>query len=82
MQKIVLFVEPSDDAFTTPEKIGNLFMNLSAIKEDGSSEILKILELGKGSFEFPPRAKNYQKFIKERQQKGMDYFIEIMNHEI
>ena len=27
MQKIVLFIEPNDDAFVTPFKIGHLFMN-------------------------------------------------------
>ena len=77
MQKIIFFVEPSDDAFVTSEKIGNLFMNLSAIEEDSSSEILEILELGKSSFEVSyPDGENYQNFVKERQQKGMDHFIE------
>ena len=31
MQKIVLFIEPNDDAFLTPAKIGHLFMNRFAI---------------------------------------------------
>jgi len=47
MQKIVLFIEPSDCAYEEPEKIGNLFMNRFAINEDASAEILKIFEVGK-----------------------------------
>ena len=50
MQKIVLFMEPFDDAFFTPLKIGNLFMNRFAVEEDAASEILKILELEKTSW--------------------------------
>ena len=38
MQKIILLVEPNDDAFITPAKIGNIFMNRFAIHEDASSE--------------------------------------------
>ena len=76
MQKIILFVEPNDDAFMTPEKIGNIYMNRFVIEEDDSSEILKILELGKTSFEISnPERKKYFKFGKERKQKGMDYFV-------
>ena len=49
MQKIVFFIEPSDHAFDTPFKIGNLFMNRFAVDEDAASEILKIFELEKTS---------------------------------
>ena len=49
MQKIVLFIEPSDDAYSTPLKIGNLFMNRFSIGEEANFEIVKILELGKSS---------------------------------
>ena len=44
MQKIVLFIEPTEEAYFTPLKIGNLFMNRFAIEENDSSEILKIFE--------------------------------------
>ena len=48
-QKIVLFIEPKEKrlnkSFQTPTKIGNLFLNRSAIDEDESNEILKIIEL-------------------------------------
>ena len=47
MQKIVLFIEPSDEAFLTPSKIGHLFMNRFTIEEEASFEIVKIFELGK-----------------------------------
>ena len=47
MQKIVLFIEPTDIEWLTPSKIANLFMNRLLIEEDVGSEILKILELKK-----------------------------------
>ena len=46
MQKIVLFIQPSKDAWRTPLKNGNLFMNRFAVDEDTAFEILKIFELG------------------------------------
>ena len=80
MQKIILFVEPNDEAFVTPEKIGNLFMNRFAIEEDGSSEILKILELGKTSWEIlSSHGDNYNNFAK-RLQKGIDFLLVIMKY--
>ena len=76
MQKIVLFIEPNDDACFTPLKIGNLFMNRFAVEEDAASEILKILELGKTSWKISrPNSKynpEYKNFEEERKQKGMD----------
>ena len=76
MQKIILFVEPIDDAFLTPEKIGNIFMNRFAIEEDDSSEILKIFELDSTAFEVSePEEENYPLLDQERRQKGMDCFI-------
>ena len=45
MQKIVLFIDPAAEAWTTPSKIGNLFMNRFAIDEDAKNEILKIYQL-------------------------------------
>ena len=70
MQKIVLFIEPSEEAWRTPLKIGNLFMNRFAVDEDAASEILKIFELGKfsllGKF-----------FYEEDKLKGMDLTFQI-----
>ena len=58
MQKIVVFIEPIDELFFTPLKIGNLFMNRFAVDEDAAFEILKIFELGK--------------FLINPEQKGKD----------
>ena len=76
MQKIVLLIEPSDDSFETPLKIGNLFMNRFAVEEDAASEILKIFELEKTSWKIsrsdPKVNPEYKNFEEERKQKGMD----------
>ena len=83
MQKIILFVEPNDDLFFTPAKIGDLFMNRFAIDENASCEILKTVELVKTSREIAwPRGPNYKNFAEERKQKGMDHFIVIVNNKI
>ena len=50
MQKIVLFIQPTDEAWWTPSKVANLFTNRLLIEEDVGSEILKILELKKLTF--------------------------------
>ena len=70
MQKIVLFIEPTENPSETPFKIGNLFMNRCAVDEDAASEILKIFELEKHS---------YRMSSEERKQKGMDLIIKIDN---
>ena len=72
-QKIVLFIEPTDEAFYTPSKIGHLFMNRFAIDEDPGFEIVKVLELEKTSLEMTlPDHPEYKKFENERKQKGID----------
>ena len=81
MQKIILFVEPNDDEFMTPAKIGDIFMNRFTIDENASCEILKRFELGKTSdAKSWPEAENYKNFVEERKQKGMDHFIVIVNN--
>ena len=72
MQKIILFVEPNDDAFETPAKIGDIFMNRFAIDENDSSEILKIFELHK-TYDF------IQMSREDKKQKGMDPVIQILH---
>ena len=73
MQKIVLFIEPCDEAYVTLLKIGNLFMNRFAVEEDAASEVLKIFELEKTSDKMCNREHSqYNKFEEERKQKGMD----------
>ena len=72
MRKIVLFIEPNDDAFLTPFKIGPLFMNRFAAEESANFEIVKIFELGKSSFKMSWSAHpEYSIFEEERNQKGM-----------
>ena len=78
MHKIVLFIEPNDDAFYTPCKIGNLFMNRFAVGEDTASEIVKIFELDKTSLKISrPKDPEYKNLEEETKQKGMD----LINHE-
>ena len=73
MQKIILFIEPSDDAFFTPCKAGNLFMNRFSIEEEANFEIVKIFELGKSSWKMSDSTFNpeYLNFEKDRKQKEM-----------
>ena len=81
MQKIVLFLEPNDDAFDTPFKIGHLFMNRFAVDEDAGFEILKVLKLGKSSWKMvDPRQPEYKNLESERQQKGMDLKHHVQLH--
>ena len=83
MQKIILFVEPIDDAFETPAKIGDIFMNRFAIDENASCEILKSYELCKTSLDMSwSKRANYENFVKERKRKGMDHFFLIVNIKI
>ena len=71
MYKIVLFIEPSDDAFNMSFKIGYLFMNRFAIDEEATFEILKIFELAKSSSKMSdPRRREYDNFEHERELKG------------
>ena len=45
MQKIILFIEPPQAEWTTPFKIGKLFMNRFTIDEVANSETVKICNL-------------------------------------
>ena len=81
MQKIILFVEPNDDLFVTPAKIGDLFMNRFAVDENASCEILKTVELVKTSWKISwSKVPTYKNFAEERKQKGIDHFIVIVNN--
>ena len=70
MQKIVLFIEPCDEAYVTLLKIGNLFMNRFAVEEDAAFEVLKIFELEMSSWKMYDL--DHSEYEKERKQKGMD----------
>ena len=78
MQKIVLFIEPNDDEFFTPAKIGHLFMNRFGVDEDAAFEVINVLELGKTSQKMSrPNHPEYSNFENERKEKGMGLFIVI-----
>ena len=74
MQKIILFIEPNEDAWFTPAKIGDLFMNRFAVDEDTAFEVINVLELGKTSAKMS-RLKDpqYENFENERKEKGMGF---------
>ena len=76
MHRIVLFIEPSEDACLTPLKIGNLFMNRIAVDEDASHEILKISELQTSTKRINDEYDSDEEFDPEtedlKEQKGMD----------
>ena len=72
MHKIVLFIEPNDDEFITPAKIGDLFMNRFGVDEDAAFEVINVLELGKTSHKMSYRKDpEYPNFENERKEKGM-----------
>ena len=76
MQKIVLFIEPSDDAFETPFKIGHLFMNRFTIEEEANFEIVKIFELGKSSEKmWDSYDPEYSNLEEDRNYKGMSLTV-------
>ena len=51
MMHIVLFMEPSEDKWRIPLKLGRLYMNRFAIDEDAGFEIIKVVELKATSYE-------------------------------
>ena len=81
MQKIVLFIEPNDDAWITPFKIAELVMNRFYFEEQASFKIVKIFELGKSSKKLvtsmtDQTMKRYEKsewdeWVEKRNKKGM-----------
>ena len=78
MQKVIIFIEHSEDTFTTDYKLGNLFANRFAIDEEAGFEVLKVFELGKTSAKISMWSHvEYINFAMERKQKGLDHFIAI-----
>ena len=77
MHQIVLFIEPNENEYTTPIKVGNKFMNLCAVDEDAGFEIVKILELEKISKRFAENEFEYEfeMSTEERKQKGIALII-------
>ena len=76
MQKIVIFGEANDDAWITPEEIGNLFLSRfePEVEEEDSFKLVKILELEESAFKLSaPQHREYSHYysIQKRNKKGM-----------
>ena len=77
--KIVLFIEPNDNAFYEPLKIGHLFINRFAIDEEAGFEIINVLELEKTSVDISYRKNaEYKNHVNERMIKGMGLWATIL----
>ena len=70
MQKIVLFIAPRHVKWSTPSKIGNLFLNRFAIDENEGAEIVKIFEL---EHKFPHNADSIQDCIDNGVKTMVDF---------
>ena len=71
MQNLVVFMEPSEDAFKTPLKGGNMILNRFCIDEDAAFELSGVSSLKKSSYDV-----KYGKSLKfkfKRIQKGKEY---------
>ena len=69
MQKIVLFIEPNQDTWITPNKISDLIMN--RFEENAKFKIVKIFALEK-SYSKLPFSNFYPDLEEERNKKGMN----------
>ena len=73
MQKVILFIAPQNKKWSTPTKIGNLFMNRSAIEEDECNEILKVYQLKNASWPYQSfETRSGENLTKEQ---GVDFKI-------
>ena len=65
MLKIVLFLEESEDAWSTPLKIGSLYLNMLTIDEEVAIEVIGIYNLtysfSKMSF---PKHDEFKKYLR------------------
>ena len=71
MQNLVVLMEPSEKAWITPLKAGNMILNRFCIDEDAAFELSGVNYLKKSSEEMSfGRSK---KFKVQRKQKGKEY---------
>ena len=68
MQNLVVFMEPSEDAFSTPLKGGNMILNRFCIDEDAAFELSGVNYLKKSS-----EGIHYEYSGLERKEKGKEY---------
>ena len=57
MQQLLIFIESSEEAWSTPKKISRLFMNRFSINEQSAFEVSKILK-----FQKTKEVENFHKF--------------------
>ena len=69
MQNLVVFMEPTENAWQTPLKGGNMFLNRFCIDEDAAFELSGVNDLKKSSLEMQLE----REFKAERKEKGKDY---------
>ena len=71
MQNLVVFMEPSEDAYDTPLKGGNMILNRFCIDEDAAFELSGVNSFKKSSYGV--EYGKSPKFILKRIQKGKEY---------
>ena len=69
MQNLVVLMEPSEEAWRTPLKGGNMILNRFCIDEDAGFELSGVNYLKKSSFKMQIR----REFEDKRKVKGKDY---------
>ena len=71
MQNLVVLMEPSEDAYITPLKVGNMILNRFCIDEDAAFELSGVNYLKKSSADI--KHGRSIKFIAKRGVKGKKY---------
>ena len=72
MQNVILFLEPSDDAYNVSMKAGNSYFNRFGIDEDAGFELLGVYYLKKSFRKMSDDLnEDYGKYEAERKEKGI-----------
>ena len=71
MQNLVVLMEPSEEAYETHLKCGNMILNRFCIDEDAAFELSGVNNLKKTSWDI--EAGDSIKFKVKRKVKGMEY---------
>ena len=80
-QSVIIFIEPSENPFLTPLKIGHLFLNRFGIDEDAGFEILGIHFLHRSSRKFADQSLSHSDFLMKRDQKGREFNFTVPEHQ-
>ena len=73
MQNLVVFMEPSEDAYDTPVKAGNMILNRFCIDEDAAFELSGISSLKTFSNDQHQIDRRTHAFELVSKEKGKDY---------